>query len=475
MSDFRHALLRRDPLSAAKEVLYHLDISLGSALQSSTGPTPGLEKSMVELVEEFIFHVPKDRNIQPKRMSCIQELQLLEIMCSYFQEQSKDAVRQIIFSALFSLQGNKADESRMAMLGKLVSMAIAVCRVPILECAATWLQRTHSAWCVRLAQVLMDDYCTLVPCAISTLQNICSASPRFCCQLITAVTALYDFSSDELTPPPALLEMLVGWITEDPRLLLLTFINTPLNSSLPLGCLEITPLLGLLRWCVKAPLAYERGPKLALTNGHGESEKGTAYEELYSKLHLSVLQVFLMLQVHLTEQSLIGRLAVLPVESVATLIEEVSRLCEKLTPLPAANHIQLALDRLAQALQVAMATGALLCAREDLRTLCSRLPHNNLLQLVMSGPVVQPPPHSGPFQPNMYPHIHPGRPSVLSPHSPHQSALPSPHSPHPVLSPHTPHPALSPHRPLTAHAAHPSLTPHAFHPAAMAFPYRPIH
>ncbi len=66
MSDIRHALLRRDPLSAAKEVLYHLDISLGSALQSSSGPTPGLEKSTVELVEEFIFHVSKDRNTQPK-------------------------------------------------------------------------------------------------------------------------------------------------------------------------------------------------------------------------------------------------------------------------------------------------------------------------------------------------------------------------------------------------------------------------
>lgn len=469
MSDIRRALLRRDPLSAAKEVLYHLDISLGSVLQSSTGPTPGLEKATIDLVEEFIFHVPKDRNTQPKRMSCIQELQLLEIMCSYFQEQSKDAIRQIIFSALFSLQGNKADESRMAMLGKLVSMAIAVCRVPILECAAIWLQRTHSAWCVRLAQVLMDDYCTLVPSAISTLQNICSASPRFCCQLITAVTVLYDFSSDDLTPPPPLLEMLVGWITEDPRLLLLTFINTPLNSSLPLGCLEITPLLGLLRWCVKAPLAHQRARKPALTNGHEESEKGLAVnEELYSKLHLSVLKVLLMLQVHLTDQNLIGRLAVLPVESVAALVEEVGRLCEKLAPQPAANHIQLALDRLAQALQVAMATGALLCAREDLRTLCSRLPHNNLLQLVMSGPVVQPPPHGGPFQPNMYPHIHPGRSST---HSPHQSAIPSPHSPHPVLSPH---PALSPHRPLTPHAPHPTLSPHAFHPAAVAFPYRPI-
>lgn len=75
-----------------------------------------------------------------QRMSALQELQLLEIMCSCFQEQSRDTVRQLMFSALFSLQGNQADESRMALLSKLVSMAIAVGRVPILECAATWLQ-----------------------------------------------------------------------------------------------------------------------------------------------------------------------------------------------------------------------------------------------------------------------------------------------------------------------------------------------
>lgn len=62
MSDIRHALLRRDPLSAAKEVLYHLDIALGSTLQNG----PGLDKNTVDLVEEFIFHVPKDRNTQRK-------------------------------------------------------------------------------------------------------------------------------------------------------------------------------------------------------------------------------------------------------------------------------------------------------------------------------------------------------------------------------------------------------------------------
>lgn len=75
-----------------------------------------------------------------QRLNSLQELQLLEIMCNYFQEQTKDSVRQIIFSSLFSPQGNKADDSRMSLLGKLVSMAVAVCRIPVLECAASWLQ-----------------------------------------------------------------------------------------------------------------------------------------------------------------------------------------------------------------------------------------------------------------------------------------------------------------------------------------------
>lgn len=75
-----------------------------------------------------------------QKLNPLQELQLLEIMCNYFQEQTKDSVRQVIFSSLFSPQGNKADDSRMALLGKLVSMAVAVCRVPVLECAAFWLQ-----------------------------------------------------------------------------------------------------------------------------------------------------------------------------------------------------------------------------------------------------------------------------------------------------------------------------------------------
>lgn len=443
MSDIRHSLLRRDALSAAKETLYHLDIYFSSQLQNV--PLPIVDKGPVELVEEFIFQVPKERTSQTKRLNSLQELQLLEIMCSYFQEQSKDSVRQIIFSSLFSPQGNKADDSRMLLLGKLVSMAVAVCKVPVLECAASWLQRTPAIYCVRLGQALVDDYCGLVPGSIHTLKQIFSASPRFCCQFIGSVTLRYDMSSDDLIPPLDLLEMVVSWIFEDPRLILITFLNTPIAASLPIGFLELTPLSGLIRWCVKAPLAYKRRkPSLSGTKDPVTSSPDQDCNPLYSKLHLSVLQVLMMLQGHLTEKKLYGRLSLVPFEHVVSLVEDLSRLSDELNPLNASQETELALDRLAQALQVAMASGALLCTREDLRSVCARLPHNNLLQLVISGPVQQPA-HAA-LPPGFYPPIH-TPPLGYPPHAAH-AAIPA-------------HPALP---------AHPVQT---FIPG-MAFPYRPI-
>ncbi|XP_004567244.1 integrator complex subunit 15 [Maylandia zebra] len=457
MGDIRQSLLPRDVLSAAKELLYHLDIYICNLVQSGRQP-PQVDSKTLELVEEFILHAPKDRNTTARRMSALQELQLLEIMCSCFQEQSRDAVRQLMFAALFNLQGNQADESRMALLGKLVSMAIAVGRVPILECAATWLQRTHRVYCVRLAQVLVDDYCSMVPGSVPTLQNIHSASPRFCCQFITAVTTLYDFTSEELTPPLELLQMIVSWIQDDPHLVLITFLNSPISGSQPITSLDVTPLGGLVRWCIKAPLVYSRDKKQALTNGSSENEPEVG--PLFSALHLSVLQVLMLLPNILNEKGLFGRLALLQMESLAALTSDLSRLldqADKHTHTSSADTLalsQLALDRLAQALQVAMASGALLCSREDLRAICSRLPHNNLLQLVLFGPVMY------------YNNIHTS-PLAYSPHAAH-----SPIAPLPALPTHRAH---TPHAPLAPHpSSHPQYPAQPFM-TGMPFPFRPSH
>lgn len=61
MGDIRQSLLPRDVLSAAKELLYHLDIYICNLVQSGRQP-PQVDSKTQELVEEFILHAPKDRN-----------------------------------------------------------------------------------------------------------------------------------------------------------------------------------------------------------------------------------------------------------------------------------------------------------------------------------------------------------------------------------------------------------------------------
>lgn len=67
MGDIRQSLLPRDVLSAAKELLYHLDIYICNLVQSGRQP-PQVDTKTLELVEEFILHTPKDRNT-PARVS----------------------------------------------------------------------------------------------------------------------------------------------------------------------------------------------------------------------------------------------------------------------------------------------------------------------------------------------------------------------------------------------------------------------
>lgn len=162
--------------------------------------------------------------------------------------------------------------------------------------------------------------------------------------------------------------MVVSWIFEDPRLILITFLNTPIVTSPPLGFLELTPLCGLICWCVKAPLAYKRRkppPSSGALVGKmdlPDSLDGDCHL-LYSRLHLSILQVLMLLQGHLTEKNLYGRLGLVTGEQMASLVEDVRLLSDKLNPVHTAKEIELALDRLAQVLQVAMASGVLLWTR----------------------------------------------------------------------------------------------------------------
>uniref|UniRef100_UPI00358EA77D integrator complex subunit 15 isoform X2 n=1 Tax=Myxine glutinosa TaxID=7769 RepID=UPI00358EA77D len=343
MAENRSTLLRRDGLSAAKEVLYELDKYLSNRLHSFAVPT--VDGAVHDLIEEFIFQEPPGSPSTGKKFSSLQELQLLEIISSYFHEQSKDALRQLVFSSLFKPRGNMADPARLSLLSRLLSMAVAVAHAPVLDCTAVWMQRTPVPFCTELVQSLVEDYCSLVPVVITTLQQAVTTSPRFCCQLITAITTLYDLSSGAFTPPPNLLNVVVTWVCEKPQLTLHNFLNSPIPASSPQGFLDLTPLAGLITWCVLSPLVTWVGSKAdadalgssTVIMNEQKSEKfkqeGEGAEDdqtlMYSRLHLGVLQVLQLLYSHMAEKKLLGRLALISLDQVSTLMtfERCARAC----------------------------------------------------------------------------------------------------------------------------------------------------
>lgn len=97
MGDIRQSLLPRDVLSAAKELLYHLDIYICNLVQSARQP-PQVDSKTLELVEEFILHSPKDRNT-PARVSYN-----LVYMCIH-DTQYTDPEMQTINEMCFSFRG----------------------------------------------------------------------------------------------------------------------------------------------------------------------------------------------------------------------------------------------------------------------------------------------------------------------------------------------------------------------------------
>ena len=92
---------------------------------------------------------------------------------------------------------------------------------------------------------------------------------------MTSITEIYfngEINGNLMTPPDMLLEVITEWVTENPSLCL----ATQPALALPAGAISmplVTPLAGLIRWSVLAPIYLP---------AHESSS--------YSKLHLAVLQ-----------------------------------------------------------------------------------------------------------------------------------------------------------------------------------------
>ncbi len=183
-------------------------------------------------------------------------------------------------------------------------------------------------------------------------------------------------------PPLSLLKVVASWVGNNPDLCLLTCptnlltagrlrgtLAPPEPTTLPLG-----PILGLLRWVVLMPLACD-----SISDGQTHHESRL----LYSQLHLAIIQAFL--SVGKDKEDPQDEMELEPGEvmdesdsrhlikgtDLKELTRDMSKLIGKLKT-EELNHsiidqqVQLSVDRFAQTLQVAMATGCLSAAKGNI-------------------------------------------------------------------------------------------------------------
>lgn len=318
----------------------------------------GKQELMMSLISEFIFN---EHTQHP--MSSLQEFYRVLVLSDYF---SKPSLPEQTSNAMFILLfGGTISPSRINVLTKLTSTAISAQLSPVLNCVGTLMQQVgfSSVTSIELAKSLVQDFVVFSSKASQQLTELPKIAPRFACNFMTAVTCLYLVEASQKTPllepPSLLLELFTNWITESPSLCLAS--QQPL--SLPTGMLSMpneTPLAGLIRWSCIAALISKK--------------------DIYSKLHLSLLQSLLQAKpisgppVALNAQHL-----QLIVTIIQYRVEEMGRSAEK------SEAVQLSLERFAQCIQVAVASQ---CIYGNIPQLMMRLealrPTNQLMQIVIT-------------------------------------------------------------------------------------------
>lgn len=186
--------------------------------------------------------------------------------------------------------------------------------------------------------------------------------PHFAANFMVAVADLYlnDKRGGVLTPPPdALLDAITEWTTENPLLC-----QAPQQALvLPAGAIAMpfaTPLAGLLRWVVLAPLVSNR--------------------QAYSNLHLSLLHTLMQLVPS-------GESTPLHAQDLLQIVTSLQKYCARLTEAEVAPEEDAAylkcMERFAQAVQIALASN---CITNQIQLLCvlETLPKHALMKIVLA-------------------------------------------------------------------------------------------
>ncbi|XP_066148407.1 integrator complex subunit 15 [Euwallacea fornicatus] len=319
----------------------------------------------LDLMAEFVFYeVDRRGNKRTQGLTPLIELQLLEILYEFLNSIPNEASRNTLFLNLFS---PSTVNSRVGILSKLVSLAIGIPSPLILVSASTWMQQlgNSSPASCKLAEALVFDYAQLAPNPEERLTSLPNIAPEFTSNLLTAVAENYFVHKKEpMFPPQVLLKSTTDWVTENNSLCVAAQLRQP---HLPQGAIPMeatTPIAGLLRWCVLAPI-YDQN------------------QDIYSKLYLALLN-------SISEIPQVQPPRAINVQHLTAIIHPLYYYYEDLkhkgqtSGIIHDSHFHLALDRLAQALQIALSVNAVYGHLDELFNALNNLHFNNLLSIVVN-------------------------------------------------------------------------------------------
>lgn len=192
----------------------------------------------LDLMAEFIFcEVDRRGQKRAQLLSPLLELQLLEILYEYFNNIYNESARNTVFLSLFS--GTTAT-SRLRILSKLVSIAIAIPSANILISTSAWMQQlgnTSQNSC-KLAQALLQDYFYYNHNSVDKIKTLPSISQQFTANFMTALAESYFSISkkDICFPSIMLVEIVTSWVSFE-----LQLITHNVKEQIPkLGGLEVS-------------------------------------------------------------------------------------------------------------------------------------------------------------------------------------------------------------------------------------------
>ncbi|CAH2039165.1 unnamed protein product, partial [Iphiclides podalirius] len=274
-------------------------------------------------------------------------------------------------------------------------MAVSASSTSVLLAVGVWLQQMgcSSPQSIQLVENIIRDHFYLNTTNQNALKSLANTAPQFVSNFITAVTELFmqDTQSPVKLPPKNLLEVITSWVYSTPTLSMSAQLNA---AALPSGAIPmaaVSPLAGIVRWCALSPLyidddaeMIEIPAKKIKIEGERCTLKATTRPQTESELYIQ-LQLGLLQSMRAWRRR--GPPAAISAQRLTALIPPVKtyaqRLIDRGCKFNTDQKLQDCLDRIGQAVQVALANGCVYGNISSLLASLDTLPENRLLKIVI--------------------------------------------------------------------------------------------